>query len=152
MTWGARVVAVALVLPLVPLFVLAVAVPALSLAGHDRFWVTQPLTLPEAAALKDDAEVLWAIRRGVDPNARALVRAGVISDRERLLTPAEAAVASRRVQMLHFLVQQGARMDADTRRSLLCFARRVEAGEIVEYLELEPGAAQVSCEGVALPW
>jgi len=151
-TSAVRVLALAFALPLVPVFALAVAIPLLAAAGQHPFWSDGEITLSEAAALKGDATVIWAIRRGADPNAAARVRPGVLKSDEVFVTPGEAAVASNRSGMLRLLVAEGLRLDPVTRRSLLCFARRMQAKEAIAYLEEAPGAKAVSCDGVPLPW
>ena len=123
--------------------------------GFDPLWQPVSVTLPEAAARRDDAEIVRLIQHGADPNAAGTVRAGFIKSNAIILTPLEAAVGIRRADTTKLLLDHGARMDAPTWTRLICFARQEHASEVETLLlERRPSdvAANVSCDGVRTPW
>jgi hypothetical protein len=121
--------------------------------GIDPVWHVEPVTLPEAAALRDNAEAMRLIGLGADPNRAGLVRANFAHNKAQMLTPLEAAVGIRRADMVELLLENGARMDGETWTRLICFADVVDAGDVRALLEQRrpPGAA-ATCEGVQTPW
>ena len=94
--------------PLAALMLARVVLIALSLAGRPLFWATEPLTLAEAAAVRDGGEVARLIADGADPNARYRVRRGMVRGRLEA-TPLEAARAARRPEIVQLLLDSGAR-------------------------------------------
>ena len=143
---------------------LALAAPALvwvaaaavvllaALGGYRALAAPADLTLPEAAALRDEAEVLRQIRHGVDPNMAARVRRGVIRDEAYLLTPLEAATAARHGEVVRLLVGNGAELNDTNFPVLVCLAEGNGAADIVSFLnEHAPAGAVSGCEGVRLP-
>ena len=148
--------AVALAVPAaVCVFAAAAVVVAGVTSGYRPMASPTDLTLSEAAALRDQAEVLRQIRRGADPNAPARVRPGFIRGSEDVITPLQAAVAQRRLETVRLLVEQGAIIDARNLPELWCFARRLEAADILTFLETRLGGAvaEVECSIVReSPW
>lgn len=121
--------------------------------GRDPLWAVEPLTLSEAAALRDNGEVVRLIHSGSDVNAKSIVRADVFSDQSLTMTPLEAAVAAERADMVELLLEQGARPDAGQWTRLMCFAASVEADDVRALLEPQrPDGASESCDGVAIGW
>ncbi|NOT25593.1 MAG: hypothetical protein HOP16_05765 [Acidobacteria bacterium] len=121
--------------------------------GADPLWAVEPLTLAEAAALRDNGEVVRLIDTGSDVNATSAVRADVFSDHALQMTPLEAAVAGERADMVELLFDQGARPDATQWTRLMCFASSVEADDVRALLEpRRPDGASESCDGVAIGW
>ena len=90
------------------------------------FWRGGPLTLAEAAALRDQAEVARLIEAGADPNAEYPLRPDVLSVNRA--TPLEAAVAARRPEIVSLLRLEGATLDGPGWHRLHCLA--VEIGEV----------------------
>ena len=70
---------------------------------------------------------------------------------EYVLTPLQAAVAVRRLDIVEMLVTQGAVINMRNMPGLLCFAERVGAANVLAYLRARQSTI-VSCEGVILPW
>jgi len=123
-------------------------------AGVDPIWEVEPLTLPEAAGVRDNGEVLRLIALGGDPNVAGPVRAGFVANDEMVLTPLEAAVGARRADMVELLLENGAVMDASAWTRLRCFADVVKAGDVRELLDARrpEGAPPFSCDAVTTPW
>src|SRR5688500_16395856 len=59
--------------------------------GRSPIWPAQQLTLPEAIATVDDAEIVRLMSGGADLDARYPVRAGLLRDQPVEVTPLEAA-------------------------------------------------------------
>lgn len=149
----ATLLSAALCLPGAMLVVATIAMFAALPFGIDPAWYVEPVTLPEAAALRDNGEVMRLIGLGADPNKPGTVRAGFAHNEEKMLTPLEAAVGIRRGDMVELLLENGAQMDAATWTRLLCFADVVRAGDVRALLERRrPQDASASCEGVKTPW
>jgi hypothetical protein len=136
---------------LVLLTAAAVTLAAAALGVAEPFAAPADLTLAEAAAIGDDADVLRQIRAGADPDAPAIVRRGMVSDTEFLLTPLEAATANAHAETIDLLVRSGAALDHDTARVLICLAQDKGEADIAALLTRHvPGAAPV-CRDVRLP-
>lgn len=136
---------------------LVVAVSAILFAvlpfGIDPIWSVEPLTLPEAAALRDNAEVVRLIGLGGDIDAPGPVRPGISRDEALVLTPLEAATGSRRADMVLLLLEQGAALPPETWTRLSCIAAAVRADEVQSLLaSVRPDGATESCAGVETPW
>lgn len=141
-----------LLAPAAAWFTGAAAIVLASVAGFPALAVPADLTLAEAAAIRDEAEVLKRIRSGADPNVPALVRRGIISDPEYLLTPLEAATAAGHVEVVRLLVANGAALNARNFPVLYCLAQTKEAADIVAVLkEHAPPGAIFNCDNVRLP-
>ena len=65
--------------------------------GVDPLWAVEPITLSEAAALRDNGEVVRLIESGEDVNGTSAVRPDILSTHSLVITPIEAAVAAERV-------------------------------------------------------
>ena len=136
---------------LVAVTISAVILVTAALGQSPPFWRGGPLTLAEAAALRDHGEVVRQIETGQDPNAAYAIRPGIIAARS--LTPLEAAVGSRRTEMVDLLILHGAKADAPTWRRLHCFAAGMGAADVVATLDrYRPAASDSSCQGVVTPF
>ena len=121
--------------------------------GLDPLWRVEPLTLAEAAALRDNGEVVRLIDAGEDPNGAGTVRAELLHNDPLTVTPLEAAVGSDRVDMMEVLLDHGAVLDAATWTRLMCFATAIEADESRALLEQRrPDGASLACDHVQTPW
>lgn len=122
--------------------------------GMDPLWHVEPLTLAEAAALRDNGEVVRLIRGGEDPNKATPVRAEFLRNTAVTVTPLEAAVGIDRADMVNVLLENGATLDARTWNHLVCLAISIEADEAKELLETRRPAdiLDPACEHVQAPW
>jgi hypothetical protein len=151
--WQVLVLAVSGMLP-GGLLILATAAMLCGLPfGADPLWEVDTITLSEAAALRDNGEVVRLIESGVDVNTPGAVRQDIVAARALVLTPLEAAVASRRADMVELLLEQGAQLDAATWTRLVCFSNSVKATDILSLIEpRRPVAATENCDRVDIPW
>ena len=136
------------------LLVIAVAVPSVAgtlammlFIGLEAVGATPlavyPQNIAEAAAMGNGAETLRRLLDGEDPNRIQDVSPEIISGALTRLTALEAAVLSKRVQLVQLLDSRGVIVNADTRLTLSCIAHAAEARDIVDYLT--PGA-DIPCE------
>jgi len=128
-----------------PLLWLAAVPPLLVTAGVVWFSLSEmsgwtpfsggaPGNVAEAAGLGSGAEVLRMLREGQDPHVVLPLRPEIISSTVTRASGAEAAVWSRKVQLVELLDREGALADPAQRHHVLCLARDVGVDEIVEYL------------------
>lgn len=121
--------------------------------GIDPLWHVEPLTLPEAAALRDNGEIMRLIDRGADPNRAGTVRANFLHNDPLVVTPLEAAVGADRTDVVEVLIDNGATIDATTWTRLVCFAAAIEADDARSFLEQRrPAGASDDCGQVDIPW
>ena len=152
-TLTGRAPVVALALPGAALIVATAVMLAGLPFGVDPLWRVEPLTLAEAAALRDNGEVVRLIEAGADPNAPGTVRAEFLRNDPLTITPLEAAVGSDRVDIMEVLLEHGARLDPATWNRLMCFATAIEADESRALLEQRrPDGASLACDHVQTPW
>ena len=109
------------------------------------FWQGGPLTLAEAAALRDQGEVARLIEAGADPNAEYALRPDVLAVSRA--TPLEAAVLARRPEIVQLLMHRGASMDERSWHHLHCVAAEIGQGDVIDAIDAyrPPTAATVSC-------
>ena len=127
--------------------VIAGQAAGLLLAPFDRhpLWQQPELNLSEAAAVRDAAEIVRLIEElSEDPNAVREVRAGLLADQAIRVTPLEAAVAAKDVEIARVLLVNGAAMDADVWNRLRCSA---ESDEMTEFLDRRrPSGSVLHCD------
>jgi hypothetical protein len=102
-------------------------------AGRTPFSHGPARNVAEAAGMGNASEVLRFLWLGGDPNQITDVRPHIISSQIVRVTALEAAVWSRRVQLLELLDRQGAIIGEHTRAHLACLASDINAADIVEY-------------------
>jgi hypothetical protein len=109
------------------------------------FWEGGPLTLAEAAALRDQGEVARLIEAGADPNGEFALRPDVLSVSRA--TPLEAAVLARRAEIVELLMHEGAAVDERTWHRLRCVANEIGEGDVIDAINAyRPATATaVSC-------
>ena len=138
--------ALALGIPALVLSGVIVAVAFASMGGLVPTARDYQLTLAEAAALHDVAEIVRLVRRGGDPRAPAPVRAGMIGEGSMMLTPMAAAILEHRVDVMALLADVGARIRPDEFAHYWCLARARGDSAVVAAVESQtPRAPSVDC-------
>ena len=99
------------------------------------FWADPHMTVSEAAGLASSGEVVRLVtHERQDPSQAWPVRDGILGGAQTV-TPLEAAVATRRLEMVRVLLDVGARpRNARERAALICRAAEAQAQSIVETL------------------
>ena len=127
------------------------------LSGVSAFLADRPLILApvpsnasEAAGNRDVADVV-VMSESADMGQRAPARIPLRLHEPATLTPLEAAVISERAYMIRLVRDRGARLDAETLRTLRCIARaRNDRGTIAYLAEID--ASPLNCDGVKIPY
>ena len=146
-----RALAAAFALPPLLAFLCLASVALVEGAGGLLFAVPSPANIAEASALGRADLVYRYLRDGSDPLRIYPVDAHVISTAVRHVTPVEAAVWSRQVQMMQLYEAVGALRDPRTRRHVACLASDLDAQEIVEHLSgAEPACAAEQAIGAIM--
>jgi hypothetical protein len=141
--------AVAIAAPAVVLgAVLAVSL-VLSVFGQSPIWPDHQLTLPEAIAVSDDAEIVRLMDAGQDLSIAYSVRPGVLFERPASLTPLEAAVQSHRADLVERLLASGARVDGVIWNRLRCLAGDDSVVAVLE--RHRPGGVAIRCDDISAP-
>ena len=142
----------ALGLPGVMVALVIVVSLGLEAAGVFPFEPAGQMTLPEAAALESEADIVRLLRAGADPNAPARVRRTRIRAVGAALTPLEAAMTARHVSVMTLLVDNGAVLDARTLPGLWCLAASQQNHDALGWLRGRGGAEPPSgCDAVPFP-
>jgi hypothetical protein len=133
------------------LVLLSIVVLLIAVARYEPLWTNRDVSLTEAAHDGDIAAVFRMVSAGADPN-----RAEAVPFEHRpqpvLLTPLEAGVESRQVEVLQVLVKAGALPDEPERQRLACLAMAVDASEVASYLRSAlPPLAEPDCSRMPLP-
>jgi len=138
------VCAAALAVPMtLAAFSVAVTVAA---AFGGGLWPPDDVSLAEAAATRNYAEVVRLVRGGSSPNANAEVRQGVLDGSEHRITPFEVAVASRDERMAMLLLRLGANPSQSQVLELRCAEWLPSSPEFQAVLErMSPGATSLDC-------
>lgn len=121
-------------LPPLLLFAATLTVAVGERAGLAPFGGMRPANAAEAAGLGHSGELLRFLWRDSDPHAVYRVDSAIISSSVQWATPLEAAIWSRRVEMIQLLDREGFLPDVSTRRDLACLASDLRVDDIVEYL------------------
>ena len=102
------IVALAAGLPFAAVALATIVSLALAPAGAHPFWPVEPLTLSEAAAMRDGGEVARLLAEGHDPNRAYPIREGFLLSRATAMTPVQAAQLADRPEIVALLVYAGA--------------------------------------------
>jgi hypothetical protein len=132
------------VAPAVALAVLSVVATAAQPFGGG-LWPPDEVTLPEAAATGNAAEVLRLLALGENPNLPARVRREVVNDPRATLTAFEAALLEGEPEVAALLLQRGASPTAAQVRDLWC-SDRLSADSRAVLAPLSAGAL-LECPG-----
>ena len=130
----------------------AASVIALVLASMDRhpMWPQQSMNIAEAAAVRDEAEVIRLVESGENFNNRYPVRPGLLFGPPTELTPLEAAIASDDPMVVQWLLQQDGPLDVERWTYLRCIAGGNEVPPLLE--RHRPSGAEANCVSVRSPW
>ena len=148
------------------IFLLVAVGPAVIVAGLDAAglmmaavgdhprWPNTHLNLSEAAAVRDQAEVVRLIEGGDTPNARRPVRPGLLgNDVQIQATPLEAAMSERRTEIMGLLFERGASLTPADWLRLRCAAQAREYGDVVATLDARrPDQVAIACSGDESFW
>lgn len=125
---------VALLVWLPPLCVAVLWVSVLvitGITGQHPIWTIQPRNLAEAAAFRDGAAVVRRVAAHDDINRAEEVRARVVLPTAAMLTPIEAAAATRERGMVQLLIDLGASLDAAVWQRAFCISDSDEVRELL---------------------
>jgi hypothetical protein len=128
---------------------LTAALP-LAAFGQRVMWPHESYNLAEAAAARDEAEVVRLIEDGHDPNIRYPVQAGLVFEKPTHLTPLEAAIAANDAAVFRQLLAKGAAIDASLWAYLRCVADDSRVAPVLD--AHRPPNVVLGCDGVRLPW
>ena len=120
----------------------AVVMLAAAAAGRHPFWRPEVLNMAEAAAARDVSTVAALIERGEDPNVPQLVRPPLLDGVNRAMTPLEAGVVARRMEVVGLLLAHGAAPGPEIRLALVCEALHNGDNDIAAALAGGPPAVE----------
>jgi hypothetical protein len=148
-----RLPLLAAALPAVLVGLVSVAQVGLSLFAANPVWAVQPVTMAEAAALRDPGTVMRRIRQGADSHTAQAVREGIVSNEPVMLTPLDAAIAARRGEVIELLVWAAPPRHGGEWVQALCLAAALGDEGISEILaRLKPPSVEPDCAGFTRPW
>jgi hypothetical protein len=143
----------------------AIALPAAAWTVACIVWLTaaafnvpagfdgRSMTLSEAAAVASSADAFRLLNAGADPNMPARVRAHLVKNDERMLTPLEAAAGAIRTFPLQMLVDRGATIDSANFAALWCGAMARNNQDMMRFLRpRRVNAALIDCSRVRALW
>lgn len=114
-------------------------------------WAPDSVTLSEAVATGNYAEVVAQIERGIDPNVPADVRAELLTDDPIRLTPLQAAVWGRNALMARLLLEHGVVVGPTAVAVLKCINAENGSDEVRAVLEPLATGEEPGCDAVSLP-
>lgn len=134
--------------PAVAVTLAVVVFSAMEVSGRTPFSDGPVRNVAEAAGMGIPSEVLRLLAAGEDPHRIWDVRPEIISSTITRVTALEAAIWSRRSQLVALLDSKGLIVGDETRRHLTCLANDLPVEEIVAYLS--PGGPPDCVPGQAL--
>lgn len=137
----------AVVTPILAGVTLLVGFALLEATGRTPFAYLQPANIAEAAGLGTASEVLRFLRSGQDPAVIRDVRPEIISSSVTRVTALEAAIWSRRVELVRLLDREQQLGDLASRRYLACLGTALRTEDIVSHLAPD-GVAGCDAEAV----
>jgi hypothetical protein len=132
--------AVFVALPPVVAIGIVLAFVVAEVTGSTPFSYQPPANLAEAAGMGNAPEVRRYLELGQDPAQVMPVRPDIISSQITRVTPLEAAIWSRRGQLVRIFERAGALRDENTRQHVACLTAYLRVDEILE---------QIAPQGVA---
>lgn len=138
---------------MLPALVVASVGAASTLANPRGIWTWAPdaVTLSEAVATGNYAEVVRQIDNGVDPNPAADVRADLLAGHAMHLTPLQAAVRARSALMLRLLLDHGAVVGPSGLAVLKCLNEQDGNADVRAVLETLTTGPEPACADLTLP-
>lgn len=143
----------------------ALALPAVAWAAFSVIWLLSAalgiprgfdgrgMTLTEAAAVASHADAARLLQAGADPNAPARLRAHLVMNDEKTMTPLEAATGMFRTGPVQLLVDHGAKIDASNLAVLWCGAEAKHNQDMLRFLEMRNGSKpSLDCRTVKPLW
>ena len=144
---------VAAALPALAVGLQSLAAAAGSVVGANPDWAAAPVTITEAAAMRDQATVVRMMDHGVDAHGRYELRKDLVFNEPATMTPFEAAIATERTEVASLMLWNGYRIDGAEWRQLRCLAQLEDNSEIGALLDtVRPSGAVLECAGVVRPW
>lgn len=139
-------------LPGVLVAVAVFAVLLMRTAGLAPFEPADRMTLPEAAALESEADVVRLLRAGADPNQPAFVRRTRLRAVHAPMTPMQAAMTARHVSVMTLLADAGARVTPAEMPVLWCIAESQQNADAAAWLRARAdGPFPADCRTVRIP-
>jgi hypothetical protein len=138
---------------MVPAWIVAVVGGVSAFVNPRGAWTWPPdvVTISEAVATGNYAEVVRQSELGVDPNRPTSIRADMLTREATELTPLQAAVLGRNALMFRILLDQGAIVLPQTYAFLACANLKYPNEEITESLSRFAPADPPDCSTVTFP-
>ena len=114
-------------------------------------WPRDSVTISEAVAVGDYAEVVRQIESGIDPNRVAEVRPDLLGSAVTHVTPLQAAVWARSPRMVSLLLEHGVIVGDTGLIILKCMNDAHANREVRDLLDALPTVSSLGCDAVKLP-
>ena len=144
-----RLMMIAAVVPVAIGTLVILAFAVLETGGRTPMSI-HPGNLAEAAAMGNAAETVRRLSFGESPYRIQPIREDIVGSDPIRLTALEAAVVSKKLELIRLLDSRGVFVGEDARRTLACLATDIGASDITEYLGRgltldcgEPGATRL---------
>jgi hypothetical protein len=131
--------------PPVAVGIAAIVLTVLGRFGMNPFWPSTPVTLSEAAALRDQSTLVVMLEEGADPDRAYPIRAGLIDDEPLVLTPMEGAIHEDRSEIAHLLLKHGVTVTPAVMCGWLADAAEYEAEDVPRLLASRYPAETAAC-------
>ena len=144
---------VAVALPAVGWMVLSVGWVASAALGVPGGFDGRTMTLTEASAVASHADAARLLDGGADPTVPARLRAHLVMNDEKTMTPLEAATGAIRNGPVQMLLDRGARIDERNYAVLWCGATARRNQDMLRFLESRrTDHAPIDCAAVRALW
>jgi len=144
---------VAVAVPAVGWLVLSVLWLASASLGIPRGFDGRTMTLTEASAVASHADAARLLDGGADPTVPARLRAHLVMNDEKTMTPLEAATGAIRNGPVQMLLDRGARIDERNYAVLWCGATARRNQDMLRFLESRrTNHATIDCAAVRALW
>jgi hypothetical protein len=112
--------------------------------GEHPLWRLEARNLAEAAALRDSGAIVRLVDSGADLKDAGNVRPGIVFDDAVMLTPLQAAAASRDSSIVQLLFDLGATPDRAEWQRARCLATASSVQEVLD--QHQPPGARTECD------